>query len=123
MPRDKENIMTKKTIIVDEFHQGTSAQTYRDGVQQMRDAVSEIHKKNDGIAAVRALDGRIFATLSDDEMAVLNFYRDTGRKFGVAVSIINEADPDELARASSREQADQILKRANSRVSVTVSQR
>ncbi len=114
--------MTKKTIIVDEFHQGASAQTYRDGVQQMRDAISEIHEKNDGIAAVRALDGRIFATLSDDEMAVLNFYRDTGRKFGVAVSIINEADPDELARASSREQADQILKRANSRASVTVSQ-
>lgn len=113
--------MTKKTIIVDEFHQGTSAQTYRDGVQQMRVAVSEIHKNNDGIAAVRALDGRIFATLSDDEMAVLNLYRDTGRKLGVAVSIMNEADPDELARASCREQADQILKRANSRVSVTVS--
>jgi phage shock protein A len=41
--------MTKKTIIVDEFHQGASAQAYRDGVQQMREAVSEIHTKNDGI--------------------------------------------------------------------------
>jgi hypothetical protein len=49
-----EKIMTKKTIIVDEFHQGTSAQAYRDGVQQMRDAVSDIHTKNDGIAAIRA---------------------------------------------------------------------
>lgn len=114
--------MTKKTIIVDEYHQGKSAHEYRDRGQEIRDAVAEIHATNDGITAVRALHGRIFATLTDEETAVLNFYRDSGRKVGVAVSIINEADPDELARASSREQADQILKRANSRVSVTVSQ-
>lgn len=80
------------------------------------------HWKRPTIEQVKALDGKIFALLTDSENAVLNFYRDRGRKFGVAVSIINEADPDELARASSREQADQILKRANSRVSVTVSQ-
>lgn len=114
--------MTKKTIVVDEYHQGASAQAYRERVQETRDAVAEIHAKNDGITAVRALDGRIFATLSDEEMAVSNFYRDCGRKVGVAVSIINEADSDELARTSSCEQADEILKRANSRVSVSVSQ-
>ncbi|WP_321966990.1 hypothetical protein [Burkholderia cepacia] len=74
------------------------------------------------IEEVKALDGKIFGTLSESEQSVLDFYRDCGRKFGVSVSIINEADPDELARASSREQADQILKRAHSRVSVTVSQ-
>jgi len=45
--------MTKKTIIVDEFYQGASSLTYRDGVQKMRDAISEIHTMNDGIAAVR----------------------------------------------------------------------
>lgn len=112
--------MTKKTLIVDEYHQGTSAQAYREGVQKVRDAVSEIHAKHDGIASVQALDGRIFATLSDDEMATLNFYRDRGRKFGVSVSIDNDADPAELARAVSREQADQILKRANNRVHVVV---
>ncbi|CAG9236020.1 hypothetical protein PSP6_690125 [Paraburkholderia tropica] len=44
--------MTKKTIIVDEFHQGASAQAYRDGVQQMHDAVSDIHTQNDGIAPI-----------------------------------------------------------------------
>ncbi|MGF6440137.1 hypothetical protein [Paraburkholderia youngii] len=75
------------------------------------------------IERVKALDGKIFAMLTDSELAVLNFYRDCGRKFGVTVSIINEADSDELAGASSREQADQILKRANSRVSITVTQR
>lgn len=77
-------------------------------------------KSQPSIEDVKALDGRIFAMLNPDEEAVLNFYRDQGRKFGVAVSIINEADPAELARASSRQQADQILKSANSRVHVTV---
>ena len=72
------------------------------------------------IEAVKALDGRIFAMLSPNEEALLNLYRAQGRKWGVSVSIINEADPAELARARSRQQADQVLKSANSRVSVTV---
>jgi hypothetical protein len=71
---------------------------------------------------VKALDGRIFAMLSKDEQAVLDFYRLQGRKYGVTVAILNESDPEELARASSQEQADQILKRSNSRVSITVRQ-
>lgn len=72
------------------------------------------------IEAVKALDGRIFAMLSPNEEALLNLYRAQGRKWGVSVSIINEADPAELARARSRQQADQVLKSANSRVSVMV---
>ncbi|HYD60870.1 MAG TPA: hypothetical protein VEC35_10970 [Noviherbaspirillum sp.] len=70
------------------------------------------------IEEIKALDGRIFATLSEKEQAVLDFYRDQGRKFGVSVSIVNEADSDELAAAKSVEQADQILKRTNSRVRI-----
>ncbi|MBU2434582.1 MAG: hypothetical protein KJ716_13205 [Gammaproteobacteria bacterium] len=58
--------------------------------------------------------------LSPNEEALLNFYRDQGRKWGVSVAIINEADPEKLAMARSRQQADQILKSANSRISVTV---
>lgn len=72
------------------------------------------------IEQVRALDGRIFAMLDADEERVLNFYRDRGRKYGVSVSIINEGDPGELLRASSKQQSDQILKRTNSRVHVRV---
>lgn len=72
------------------------------------------------INEVQALDGKIFAMLTARETEVLNHFRDQGRKHGVAVSIINEADPEELARAVSKEQADQIMKSANSRVSVTV---
>jgi hypothetical protein len=72
------------------------------------------------VDAIRALDGRIFAMLSDDEQAILDFYRIQGRKFDVCVSIINKADPAELARATSKQHADQILKSANSLVAVTV---
>lgn len=72
------------------------------------------------IEQVKALDGKIFAMLTAEEQSVLDFYRNQGRKYRVAVSIINEADPEELARAASQEQADQILKSANSGVSVTV---
>lgn len=72
---------------------------------------------------VLALDGRIFAVLNDGEERVLNFYRDRGRKYGVTIKIINESDPEELARASSREHADQILKNSNSKLSVKVDRR
>lgn len=76
-------------------------------------------KTQPSIEQVMALDGRIFAMLNLDEVAVLNFYREQGRRYGVSVSIINEADPEELEQASSRQQADHILKSANSRVCVT----
>lgn len=70
---------------------------------------------------VEALDGRIFATLTPAEVNVLDFYRTHGRKFGVTVSIINKADADELARARSQDQADSIMKKANSLVAVVLS--
>lgn len=69
---------------------------------------------------IQALDGRIFAMLSDDELAVLDFYRAQGRKFNVAVSLANTADPAELLRARSQAQVDEILKQANSVVNVTI---
>lgn len=72
------------------------------------------------LADVKALDGRIFATLTVAESEVLNFYRKQGRKFDVSVSIINQADADDLERARSEAQADEIMKRANSLVSITV---
>ena len=55
-------------------------------------------------------------------LLVLDFYRQQGRKFGVSLMIKNEADPDKLQNARSKEQADEIMKSANSRVSVLVSQ-
>lgn len=73
------------------------------------------------IESVMALDGRIFATLSDAEREALAFYRNEGRKYGVAVAIVSKADPTELARAKTEAQADEIMQRANSIVSVATS--
>ena len=72
------------------------------------------------IEQIKALDGRIFAMLTTDESAVLDFYQKQGRKYDVAITIINRADPAELERACSQAQADAIMKRANSVVSVSV---
>ena len=41
------------------------------------------------IEKVNALDGRIFATLSEVERAVLCFYLSRQRKFGVDITLIN----------------------------------
>ena len=71
------------------------------------------------LEAVQALDGRNFAMLSTEEQSVLQFYRDQGRKFDVSIAILSDADPQELERAS-REQADDIMKRANSHVRITI---
>lgn len=82
---------------------------------------TDIHKMDaPTIEEVKNLDGKIFAMLTERENQVLDFFRQQGRKYGVAVSIINEADPEELARAKSQAQADEVMKRANSRVSVKV---
>jgi hypothetical protein len=72
------------------------------------------------INQIKALDGRIVAMLTAEEAAVLDFYFKQGRKYDVAISIINKADPDELALAKSEAEADAIMKRANSLVAVKV---
>lgn len=70
------------------------------------------------IEAVQALDGTNFAMLSDAERQVLNFFLDQGRKHNVKVEIVSDVDPAILERVS-REQAAEILARANSHVKVT----
>lgn len=72
------------------------------------------------IEAVKALDGRIFAMLDDSELQTLEFYRAQGRKFGVSIQIENKADPIAVAAAKSRQEAEHIMKSANSLISVTV---
>lgn len=72
------------------------------------------------LEAIKQLDTRIFATLTSEEQAVFDYYRTVGRKFDVAVSVVNEADPAALAAATSQHQADVILKSANSRIAVQV---
>jgi len=70
------------------------------------------------IEAVKALDGKILAMLNSDEQATLDFYRAKGRKHGVSIQIESKADPIALASAKSEDEADAILKSANSIVRV-----
>jgi hypothetical protein len=76
---------------------------------------------NPTIEEVQALDGKIFAMLNAREAEVLEYFRARGRKYGVAVTISESGDFDELAAAKSKDQANQIMKRTNSRVMVVVS--
>ncbi|MGD9887870.1 MAG: hypothetical protein AB7S56_01205 [Halothiobacillaceae bacterium] len=71
------------------------------------------------VEAALALHGRIFAMLSADEMEVLAFYRQQGRKFGIDAHIDSVADPVDLEQARSKIEADEVMRRSNSTVSVT----
>lgn len=75
------------------------------------------------IEQVQALDGRMFAMLSTSELDIFYFYLNQGRKFGVAVALIHNVDPEELARAASQRQAEKIVRRTSAKVSVTVKNR
>lgn len=45
-----------------------------------------------------------------------------GRKLGVAISTISEAPKEELSRANSNEQYEEIIKRYPSRITVTTNE-
>lgn len=66
------------------------------------------------------LHGRNFATLKPAELELFDFFRQQGRKYGVAASVISDAGEAELANASSQQQ-DEIMRQANSSVSVVLS--
>lgn len=72
------------------------------------------------IDAIKTLDGRIFAMLDEGDVQTFNFYRQRGRKFGVSVSLVGAAPPEEVARARSQQECEEIMRRANSTVAVTV---
>lgn len=74
------------------------------------------------IEEVQALDGRIYAMLSERELQVLKFYFSQGRKFGVSVTIENQADPKLLESARSEAEAHAIMKMANKTTSRVVTQ-
>ena len=76
--------------------------------------------KNIDINEIKALDGRIFATLNNDELEIFNYFRDRGRKYGVSVDVVSKADQEELARATSKEQTDYVLRSKNSVVTVEI---
>ncbi len=70
---------------------------------------------------IKALDGRILATLTADENSQFDFFVEKGRKYGVTISVISLASREELMKATSKEQADQILMMKNRKISVAIS--
>ncbi|NAP32629.1 hypothetical protein [Pseudomonas syringae] len=68
--------------------------------------------------SVLALHGRIFAMLTTTELELFEFYRKAGRKYGVVVDLVSDADPAELAKAKSQAHKDEIMRISNSTVSV-----
>ncbi|EGR0524964.1 hypothetical protein ACUNRZ_003218 [Vibrio cholerae] len=70
-------------------------------------------------ASIEALQGRDVATLDADEKAILEFFFTQGRKYGVAISIISEAPQEELKRANSQQEYDEIMVRYPSRITIT----
>jgi hypothetical protein len=70
------------------------------------------------LGCIAALDGREFATLSELELMHYRVGRDAGRKLGVRVDILTDADPAELA-AASKEQQEEIHRKARSKIAVS----
>ena len=73
------------------------------------------------VEEVQALDGMLIAMLNERERTVLEYFRNQGRKHGVSVTIVNEADPELLARAKSKREAEEIMKSVNSKIFINIS--
>lgn len=57
--------------------------------------------------------------LNADEKATFDFFVTQGRKYGVDVSVVSEAPQEELERASSRQEYDEIVLRYPSLITIT----
>ncbi len=112
------NSTSQKPIVL-EAHEGDLKHTLIVGSTAR--GTASIGIDDPSIEAIKALDGKIFAMLTPEETATLDFYRAQGRKYGVSITIINKADQATLAAAKSRHEADHILKSANSTIHVTCS--
>lgn len=69
---------------------------------------------------IQALDGRDFAMLSTVELEVLKFYRNQGRKFDVAISIVNKAHATCMAHTMPRSVEDGNQNHRNSFITVAI---
>nr|WP_192963299.1 hypothetical protein [Pseudomonas fluorescens]CEK42099.1 hypothetical protein PQBR57_0146 [Pseudomonas fluorescens SBW25] len=67
------------------------------------------------------LNGKVFAMLDPAELEVFDFFRKYGPKYGVVATIVSESRHAELAKASSTQQEDEIMRRVNGTVSVAFS--
>lgn len=71
------------------------------------------------LAAIQALDGRIYATLTPDEINVVIYYVKTGRKYDVLVTC-DDGDGHKLQVAPNDAEVQHFLKATNARISVFI---
>lgn len=69
--------------------------------------------------SIMALHGRQISTLTENEKETLAFYLLKDRQYGIAISVINNASAVQLAQARSKQEAEEIMLRADSTISVT----
>ena len=69
---------------------------------------------------MRRLKGRSVETLNDGEKVALSFFIRKGRKFGMAIGILNDAKAEDLLAAESKEAADAILANCTSKIFLKV---
>ncbi|AIW17523.1 hypothetical protein VITU102760_24970 [Vibrio tubiashii] len=71
--------------------------------------------------SINSLNGRDVATLNSEESAIFETLKTHGRKFGVSITVVSEAPKEELERAVSRQEYDEIIARWPSRITITTS--
>ena len=72
------------------------------------------------LEAVAALNGKFLAMLSANEVDVLRFYQERGRKLDVSILIASDADRVAMAGAKTREDAESLMAKSNCWIEVRV---
>jgi hypothetical protein len=69
-------------------------------------------------ADILALHGRSFALLTLEEREIFEFFAARGRKYGVRLAVLKRTTAEELLAARSREEAEELLCRADGVIEV-----
>lgn len=69
---------------------------------------------------IESLDGLDAKSLDENQSNILRDWTLKGRRYGVAISVLNEAPQDELSQAKSCKHYDEIVARYPNRISVSV---
>lgn len=75
-------------------------------------------KEKINVDEVLAMDGRDISGLTTEQRQTLNHAILKSRQYGLAISVTNNATHEDLAKASSAEDAERIMAEAGSIVSV-----
>ena len=74
--------------------------------------------ENINLEQILELQGRDLATLSEEENNLLKLFLLQGRKLGANIALFSNVSLEDLAKCSN-EQAEQVLKQANTKIQVS----